>query len=645
MSGGVDNSANNKEVNTPPYTSLVFDSFEDEENAKNAYNDDSFREITKHQRSPVNFSLDLADLMVSSDQVPTIIVHETLAHSSNLKSDEENQINEVVNEEKSIIMDGSYDNAIDTTRSEFDTNNLDAMKSTSDSLALVNNYDDSNENKSIIVANNAANNSSTNLLEQIEQKEEEAAKIEEEEIKIEKNSSIQEHEHRRDASRRRSRNMELDLNKSLDESTTNLNKSSDETKNETKLDSPLCNLKPANKLFTSLSPIKKKRRLDSLESPTKSLRLSMGRTKTSSLSDESDAAKLRQSLIQDLRNQIKLSDELNTYDEKNEDVNEDDEFFLAISSTRLETGSCPDFYWYPTALTNSGVEFEKPKTYTPISKRRTKSVNDLSYSTIKSYENITHSNYVQMVNSMITGAMSDVADHEYIQYVKRHIQGLFDNYTPVLMKSKSNEEMAMNSPSRDKIVEMINSSMPKSFSLDFQMLEESKINDDNDAMDFSKFGLGIEEKEPEANKFNSEEISYPIEMNQKESDSVELNESIESVNSNAELIRREDANLVKFELNELKSSTKIGFDEFSADSSENNSSKPDTSVNNPSETATGAAKEINNTSDNDSSATQVNSESTVSTVVAVRVKDKETDSTLDDFHYNNEQVVFFYFIN
>ena len=435
--------------------------------------------------------------------------------------------------------------------------------------------------------------------------------------------------------------LDLDLNKSLDESTTNLDKSSDETRNETKLDSPITNLKPTNKLFTSLSPIKKKRRLDTLESPTKSLRLSMSKTKTSSLSDESDSGKLRQSLIQDLRNQIKLSDELNTYDEKNEDVNEDDEFFLAISSTRLETGSCPDFYWYPTGLTNSGVEFEKPKIYTPILKRRTKSVNDLSYSTIKSYENITHSNYVQMVNSMITGAMSEVADHEYIQYVKRHIQGLFDNYTPVLMKSKSNEEMAINSPSRDKIAEMINSSIPKSFSLDFQMLEESKINDDNDAMDFSKFGLGIEEKEFETNKFKSEEISCPVEMDQKESDSVELNESIESVNSNAELIRQEDANLmVKFELNELKSSTKIGFDEFSADSSENNSSKPDTSVNNPSETAA-AAKEINNTSDNDSSATQVNSESTVSTVVTVRAKDKETDSTMDDFHYNNEQVVIF----
>jgi len=128
--------------------------------------------------------------------------------------------------------------------------------------------------------------------------------------------------------------------------------------------------------------------------------------------------------------------------------------------------------------------------------RRTKSLDDLtkSASTKKSYENITHQNYVQMVNSMITSAISDIQDTEYVQYVTRHIQGLFENFTPILMKSKSNEDILINSASREAIAEIINQSLPKSFSYDFQMLEESKIHEENnqDAMDFAKFGLGID---------------------------------------------------------------------------------------------------------------------------------------------------------
>jgi hypothetical protein len=97
-----------------------------------------------------------------------------------------------------------------------------------------------------------------------------------------------------------------------------------------------------------------------------------------------------------------------------------------------------------------------------------------------------------MVNSMINGAISEVADPEYVEYVRRHIQGLFENFAPVLMKSKSNEEMAINSPSRDKIVEIINQSIPKSLSLDFKLLAENCR--DEDGMDFSKFGLGIDDQ-------------------------------------------------------------------------------------------------------------------------------------------------------
>ena len=168
---------------------------------------------------------------------------------------------------------------------------------------------------------------------------------------------------------------------------------------------------------------------------------------------------------------------------------EEDEFFLAISSSRLETGSCPHFFWYQTAPTNSGPIPDKNH----ILRRKTKSFSDLSGSILKSYENITHTNYVQMVNSMITGAISDVADPEYVEYVKRHIQGLFYNYTPVLLKSRSNEEMSIYSPSRDQIAEAISQSMPKSLSFDLQLIEESRLNLEHleDAMDFSKFGLGI----------------------------------------------------------------------------------------------------------------------------------------------------------
>lgn len=123
--------------------------------------------------------------------------------------------------------------------------------------------------------------------------------------------------------------------------------------------------------------------------------------------------------------------------------------------------------------------------------RTSKSESDLYQSTsFKSYENITHTNYVQMVNSMINGAISEVADPEYVEYVRRHLQGLFENFAPVLMKSKSNEEMAMASPSRDAIAELVNQSIPKSVSLDFRLLEENGR--DEDGMDFSKFGLGID---------------------------------------------------------------------------------------------------------------------------------------------------------
>jgi hypothetical protein len=108
---------------------------------------------------------------------------------------------------------------------------------------------------------------------------------------------------------------------------------------------------------------------------------------------------------------------------------------------------------------------------------------------------------------MINGAISDVADPEYVEYVRRHIEGLFDNYTPVLIKSKSNEEMTINSPSRDKIVEIINQSIPKSYSFDLKLLEETKLNNDDnfDAMNFAKFGLGIEDSNEDTHNQHEED--------------------------------------------------------------------------------------------------------------------------------------------
>ncbi|RNA18609.1 hypothetical protein BpHYR1_013298, partial [Brachionus plicatilis] len=163
---------------------------------------------------------------------------------------------------------------------------------------------------------------------------------------------------------------------------------------------------------------------------------------------------------------------------------EPDEFFVAISSQSLRTGSCPEFYWHRSAK---------------CSPKRARSQTDLV--ALKSYENITQSNYVQMINSMIHGAVSDMADPDYADYLKRHVQGLFDNLAPVLMKSKSNEEIAMASPSRLKISP--SQTMPKSLSFDFELLADHAA---DDAMDFSKFGLGIRDHASSDDSLRSDEL-------------------------------------------------------------------------------------------------------------------------------------------
>lgn len=192
----------------------------------------------------------------------------------------------------------------------------------------------------------------------------------------------------------------------------------------------------------------------------------------------------------------KANSELNTYYEDEED---EDEFFLAINSDKLETGSCPNFFFYPDLMNGMASSSDKDTNYMSSchslkQNHRAKSLGQLHDAINKSYENITHTTYVHLVESMITGAISDAADQEYVQYIRRHIQGLFENYAPLTMKSRSNEEFMFQSQSRDEINDMIQNTMPKSLSLDLQLLEESKQHEENnqDAMDFSKFGLGID---------------------------------------------------------------------------------------------------------------------------------------------------------
>jgi hypothetical protein len=175
---------------------------------------------------------------------------------------------------------------------------------------------------------------------------------------------------------------------------------------------------------------------------------------------------------------------------------DEDEFFLAISSSNhLQTGSCPEFFWYPSTENNN----EFPTNLHLTSRHcRSKSLNNLTPTNVapfKSYENITHTNYVEKVKTMINEGVDASNDPEYIDYVQRHIQGLFYNFTPVLTKSKSNEEINNNSDmmtnTKDKDKE---DQLMKSLSFDLKLIENGKqIMNDYDPMDHAKFGLGIEE--------------------------------------------------------------------------------------------------------------------------------------------------------
>ena len=325
----------------------------------------------------------------------------------------------------------------------------------------------------------------------------------------------------------------------------------------------------------------------------------------------------------------------------NEDIlSEDDEFFLAISSTKLETGSCPEFYWYPiipyNVITNSGYDFEsrlrRNSSNTKfldiyekksIKRRRVKSFNDLTTMNcvpFKSYDNITHNNYVQMVNSMINGAISDAADPEYVEYVKRHIQGLFENFTPVLMKSKSNEEIAMNSPSRNKIVEIAQSAIPKSISFDFKLIEENKLEQmKDDPMDFAKFGFGIEDNKSINDKkdddISSESLSTcdtssSTKSIENENQQTIIEQSLKADDSFVKEIREMIVDIIETQINKLNSIS-INYD----NNKESFIDKNELSLN------------INKENEDDYmlATTPIGSESSVSTVVNALDKNKDGD--------------------
>ena len=87
--------------------------------------------------------------------------------------------------------------------------------------------------------------------------------------------------------------------------------------NEPAADSGITKLSK-NRILTSLSPLKKK----------------VKRTFKQSIADNPE----------DSDDKMSLTGELNIYNEGEGD--DEDEFFLAITTDQLETGSCPDFFWY-----------------------------------------------------------------------------------------------------------------------------------------------------------------------------------------------------------------------------------------------------------------------------------------------------------
>ena len=113
-------------------------------------------------------------------------------------------------------------------------------------------------------------------------------------------------------------------------------------------------LRRRRSMLNSLSPHSKSIRHDSDSSSNndeinKIRNLSTKKSSLSPLKKKSKKTKINSDeLIENLKSEsttsprIIFEDELNSYNENDEE----DEFFLAITTDRLETGSCPNIYWY-----------------------------------------------------------------------------------------------------------------------------------------------------------------------------------------------------------------------------------------------------------------------------------------------------------
>lgn len=238
-----------------------------------------------------------------------------------------------------------------------------------------------------------------------------------------------------------------------------------------------------------------------------------------------------------------------------------DEFFLAVTtmsnqqlaSTRPITNSCPDI-----SIIISDKDVDKRKIYDQRklvalemkskSVRHYKSVNDmyeLDYTKLfsNSVESSNKPGDVEHSNQISASLdHDDSQDGDYMDYVRRHVQGLFGNFSPVLTKSKSNEEIsklvimsdlqesklesgvAENEQSvlADQPVAMNQATpitatsphaLPKSVSFDLKMLEKSRDQDQDDGMDFSKFGFGVRTASTDDSSHSSSIVNEQKPMN------------------------------------------------------------------------------------------------------------------------------------
>jgi hypothetical protein len=145
----------------------------------------------------------------------------------------------------------------------------------------------------------------------------------------------------------------------------------------------------------------------------------------------------------------------------NQIENQDDEFFLAVS-TRSHTGSCPN-------LNSRECSSEFKKTW--------KSLNDVVNSSSSN-----GSSYKIITNFLVDEAISDAADSELVNYLQRHVDGFLQNFEPIISKSKSNEEISGHK-------KLVHQRFSKSFDEEFLKQQQEKV----DHMNFSVFGFGVDD--------------------------------------------------------------------------------------------------------------------------------------------------------